>query len=72
MPVVAIVAVLWPALVWVNRRSWAPRFRSGASIGIFLLGALFGKLMEATGCARRPRPGYYFFGFAPLPFRWGR
>jgi hypothetical protein len=38
---IAIVAVLWPALLWVNRRSWAPRFRSGASIGIFLLGALW-------------------------------
>jgi hypothetical protein len=37
----AIVALLWPALLWVNRRSWAPRFRIGASIGIFLLGALW-------------------------------
>jgi hypothetical protein len=38
---IAIVGLLWPALVWVNRRSWAPRFRCVASIGIFLLGALW-------------------------------
>ena len=38
---IAIVALLWPTLVWVNRRSWAPRFRCVASIGIFLLGTLW-------------------------------
>jgi hypothetical protein len=36
---IAIVGSLWPLLYWINRQSWSGRFRIGASVLIFLLGA---------------------------------
>ncbi len=34
-----IVGALWPLLWWINRQSWAARFRIGLSVIIFLFGA---------------------------------
>lgn len=36
---IVIVSALWPLLWWINRQTWSPRFRAGASLTIFLLGA---------------------------------
>jgi hypothetical protein len=36
---IIIVSLLWPALWWVTSQKWSPRFRIGASVAIFLLGA---------------------------------
>jgi hydrogenase/urease accessory protein HupE len=36
---IVIVGALWPFLWWINRQTWAPLFRIGLSIFIFLLGA---------------------------------
>jgi hydrogenase/urease accessory protein HupE len=36
---IVIVGALWPALWWINRQGWLPRFRVGVCIAIFLVGA---------------------------------
>jgi hypothetical protein len=36
---IVIVSLLWPLLWWINRQSWSRKFRLGASIAIFMLGA---------------------------------
>ena len=36
---IAIVGSLWPLLYWVNRQPWAPTFRIGVSVLIFLFGS---------------------------------
>ena len=38
---IVIVGVLWPLLWWINRQLWSARFRLGASIVIFLVGAVW-------------------------------
>jgi hypothetical protein len=36
---IVIVGLLWPLLWWINRQAWSRKFRLGASIAIFILGA---------------------------------
>jgi hypothetical protein len=36
---ILIISLLWPLLWWINRRAWSRKFRFGASIAIFVLGA---------------------------------